>query len=71
MHGEFQDQADQPFSIEIRESDSHHLLALTGQIGLEAAPLLHTAAQRLAAGSAEVRIDWAGAGHVGAAACRC
>jgi anti-anti-sigma factor len=68
MNGQFQDQAEPPFSIEIRESDAYHLLALTGQIGLEAAPLLHTTAQRLATGGADVRMDWAGAGHVSAAA---
>ena len=56
------------FRIEVRAGDTHNLLVLAGLIGLDAAPQLRDEAERLAARSEDVAIDWRDVEHVGAAA---
>jgi anti-anti-sigma factor len=56
------------FAIETHPIDSGHLLSLAGPIGMEAAPRLQAEAQRLAARSGGVALDWGGAEYVSAGA---
>ena len=60
-------QAEELFRIETRSGPSETILALAGQIGLEAAGPLKAEAMRLAENSGEVAVDWRGCGHVGLA----
>lgn len=54
--------------IQLHASESHHLLMLSGPVGLEAARDLQAEGKRLAVEPKDVAIDWRQAEHVGASA---
>jgi anti-anti-sigma factor len=56
------------YHVALERRDSHALLVLEGQIGLEAAADLRSEGERVLAGSEAVAIDWHESTHVGAGA---